>query len=180
MDIVSHGLWGGVGFGRRNKRIFFLAIFFGMLPDLLSFGVFAVARLFGFAGHPGFDESAWHSMDAIPAYIHTLYDISHSLIVFSCVFALLWVCARHYATPFLAYGFAVLLDIPTHSTDFFPTPFLWPLSDFHINGISWGEPVIFIPNVLALGAAYFLWYQAERYARAKPNEQNAPHAHTVH
>lgn len=179
MDIVSHGLWGGVGFGRKDRRTFRLAALFGMLPDLLSFGVHTGAVLIGLAPRTEWSHGP-PPMDAIPAYVYTLYDITHSLIVFSCAFALLWVCARRYAAPFLAYGFAVLLDIPTHNTDFFATPFLWPLSDFRINGIPWDEPVIFIPNVLALGAAYFLWYRAERHARATPTEQNAPHTHTAH
>lgn len=179
MDIVSHGLWGGVGFGRKDKRTFRLAVLFGMLPDLLSFGVHTGALVLGLAPRTDWSNGP-PPMEAIPAYVHTLYNITHSLIVFSCVFALLWVCTRRYATPFLAYGFAVLLDIPTHSTDFFATPFLWPFSDFRMNGIPWGEPVIFIPNVLALSAAYVLWYRTERHARATPTEQNAPHAHTPH
>lgn len=77
---------------------------------------------------------------------------------FGVVFFLLWWLARTYATPFLAYGFAVLLDIPTHSTDFFATPFLWPLSSYKFNGMSWGEPFIFFPNLILLISAYLAWY----------------------
>ncbi len=42
MDIVSHGLWGGAAFGRKNKKSFWVAFLFGVLPDLLAFGPFFI------------------------------------------------------------------------------------------------------------------------------------------
>lgn len=158
MDIVSHGLWGGVLFGRSNRRLFFYAILFGILPDLLSFGVFTMARLLGFAGHPSFGDGAWPSVEAIPAYVHWLYNITHSLFVFMLVLAILWFLARTYMIPFLAYGFAILIDIPTHPAEYFGTPFLWPFSAYRFDGVSWGEPVVFLLNVSLLIFAFVLWY----------------------
>ncbi len=157
MDIISHGLWGGVGFGRRNKRIFWLAVLFGMLPDLLSFGIFTVASMLGINTRPDWAAGP-PPMELIPEYVHVLYNITHSLVTFGVVFFLLWWLARTYATPFSAYGFAVLLDIPTHSTDFFATPFLWPLSSYKFDGMSWSEPFIFFPNLVLLISAYVMWY----------------------
>lgn len=157
MDIISHGLWGGVGFGRKSKRLFWSAVLFGMLPDLLSFGIFTVANILGIS-----ERSDWSGgpppMDAIPEYVHVLYNISHSLVVFTLVLAAIWWLARPFAVPFLAYGFAVLLDIPTHSTDFFATPFLWPISTYQFDGVSWASPYIFFPNLILLIAAYITWY----------------------
>lgn len=138
--------------------MFLLAICFGMLPDLLSFGVFTVARLLGAPGHPGFGDGAWPSMDAYPAYVHVLYNISHSLVVFALALGIVWLFARAYVTPFLAYGFAVLMDVPTHGIDFFSTPILWPFSSYRFDGVSWGEPSVFLPNVILLTCAYVLWY----------------------
>ena len=37
MDTLSHALWGSGLFGYRGHR--WLAVFFGAMPDLLSFGV---------------------------------------------------------------------------------------------------------------------------------------------
>jgi hypothetical protein len=36
MDVISHGLWGGVAFGRKNKKYFWWSFGFGIMPDLLS------------------------------------------------------------------------------------------------------------------------------------------------
>lgn len=161
MDIVSHGLWGGVAFGRMNRRTFWLAIFFGMVPDLSSFGVYTVARMVGISPQVSWQEGP-PPMHFVPEYVHTLYNISHSLITFAVCFAILWWVARKYALPFLAYGLHILVDIPTHSSAFFPTPFLWPLSTFTISGIPWSMPVIFIPNVVLLISAYIWWYRRDR------------------
>lgn len=158
MDIISHGLWGGVGFGRKSKRFFWWAVLFGMLPDLLSFGVFTVANILGISERPDWAGGP-PPMEAIPQYVHVLYNISHSLIIFTVILSFLWWLARPYAIPFLAYGFAVLLDIPTHSKDFFATPFLWPLSQYQYDGTPWSSFYIFIPNVVLLIAAYTVWYQ---------------------
>jgi len=164
MDIVSHGLWGGVGFGRTNRRVLVLAVFFGMLPDLLSFGVFTVMTVLGVSQRPDWSGGP-PSMDAIPPYVHVLYNISHSLVIVAAVSVLVWLFARRYLLPWMAYGFAVALDIPTHSSAFFPTPFLWPLSDYTVNGIPWSNPIVFIPNVLLLCVAYGAWWHVSRRRR---------------
>ena len=38
MDVFTHGLWGGIAFGR--KYYFIPAVTFGVLPDVLAFGPF--------------------------------------------------------------------------------------------------------------------------------------------
>jgi len=38
MDIISHGLRGGIAVGRKNKKQFWLSFAFGILPDFVSFG----------------------------------------------------------------------------------------------------------------------------------------------
>jgi hypothetical protein len=65
---------------------------------------------------------------------------------------------------FSAWGLHVLYDIPFHERRFFPTPFLWPVSSYTFDGISWGHPLVFIPNVtaLALLAAIFLYQRARK------------------
>ena len=44
MDILSHGLWGAIAFGRRNRPSFWLAFVIGLAPDLLSFGILWMGR----------------------------------------------------------------------------------------------------------------------------------------
>lgn len=164
MDIVSHGLWGGVAFGRDTRRTFWLAVFFGMLPDLLSFGVYMVARIAGIS--PSVEWSGGPPpLHDIPGYVSTLYNVSHNLVTFVVVGTLLWMGARTYAKPFLAYGLHILVDIPTHSTAFFPTPFLWPVSSYAFDGVPWSSPYIFFPNLILLVIAYTMWYRTLQHRR---------------
>ena len=145
MDIVSHGLWGGIAFGRKSKKTFLQSFFFGISPDLFSFGVFFVLNILGVHPRPDFSNGL-PSPSVIPEYIHSLYDFTHSLIVFGVVFGLVWLFRKKPFLPLAAWGLHILIDIPTHSFDFFPTPFLWPISDFGVDGISWGTPIIWYSN----------------------------------
>lgn len=161
MDIISHGLWGGVVFGRKNRKTFWQALGFGILPDLLSFGLFTIADVLGMVSGP--DWGKGHpDPSSIPQIIHTLYNFTHSFIVFAGVFGLVWIFRRKPFLPMFAWGLHILLDIPTHSTSFFPTPFLFPVSDFVVNGISWGQPIIFYPNITFLFLCYLFWYLYDR------------------
>lgn len=162
MDFLSHGLWGGIALGCASRRSFWLAFGFGMAPDLCSFGlVFADGLLthgldfFHGLGHPP-------TAAQIPGYVHQLYNATHSLVVFAGVFALVWVLRRRPLWELGAWGLHILLDIFTHSADFFPTPFLWPLADVRVDGVPWSEPRIFFGNVLLLAALYARFYLRRR------------------
>lgn len=52
----------------------------------------------------------------------------------------------------------ILMDIPSHSYDFYPTPFLWPISDFKINGFHWGTPWFMITNYSLIIISYLILY----------------------
>ena len=159
MDFISHGLWGGIAFGRSSRRSLALAFLFGIAPDLLSFGPVVVGAI---AAHGlDFSHRIGHPPDpaAIPAYVYHLYDLTHSLVVFGLAFALVWLLRRRPLWEMGAWGLHIVVDIFTHSTAFFPTPFLWPLFDVRFDGRSWADPVIFVPNVVLLVVLYavFLW-----------------------
>ena len=86
MDIVSHGLWGAIAFGRKSRSSFWLAFVIGLAPDLLSFGVLWTAALSGFSETPDFSNGT-PPESSIPAYVHHLYNVTHSFIVFAMVFS---------------------------------------------------------------------------------------------
>lgn len=156
MDIFSHGLWGGISFGRKNKKSFWMAFIFGILPDLLSFGLFMFTTIFGLSPRP--DWGSGHPDGAlIPQYVHNLYNVTHSFIPFLIIFFVLWAIFKKPIWEFSAWGLHILMDIGVHSTQFFPTPFFWPLWDYRFDGIPWSNPIIMIPNVLFLILIY-TWY----------------------
>lgn len=163
MDIISHGLWGGLAFGRKSRRSFWLSFFFGIAPDLLSFGLFTMSVWLGLAH--GLDWNAGPpDPGLVPQYVHNLYNVTHSLVVFALAFGLVWLLRKKPVWEMGGWLFHILLDIPTHGVQFFPTPFLWPISDVHIDGRPWSNPDIFIPNVVLLISLY-LWFFVIRRRR---------------
>lgn len=160
MDVISHGLWGGIAFGRKNRKSYWLAFFIGVAPDLFSFGVLFLARLLGFYGniHWGGAPDA----DMIPGFVSHLYNISHSLIVFVIVFLLFRIFFKRWILEMLAWPFHIAVDIFSHSYQFYPTPFLWPISDYKVDAVSWGDPRIFFPNVALLAILYAAWFIAKK------------------
>ncbi len=163
MDIISHGLWGGVAFGRKSKKSFWLSFVFGILPDLIAFGPFFVLMFLRIVPRPNFSAEP-PVPDSIPQFVYQVYNISHSLFVFVLLFGLLWIILRRPLWEFSAWGLHILMDIPTHSYKFFPTPFLWPFSHFEINGHPWASPEILIPDVILLVILY-IWFFARKRKR---------------
>src|SRR6185436_4595384 len=125
MDTLAHGLWGGAVFGQK-KREWKWAFVLGMAPDLLSFGPFFLTRFGDIASrwaHRTFEPPDPH---IIPAYVYHAYNVTHSLVMWALLFGLVWAWKRRVYWPLAAWALHILCDIPTHSTRFFPTPFLWP------------------------------------------------------
>jgi hypothetical protein len=164
MDILSHGLWGSIIFGRKNRRSFWLGFLFGIAPDFLSFGIFMIARLI-----ESLTSGVWQLQSGkpdladIPQYVHLLYDITHSFVIFAVVFGIVWFALGRPLWEMLAWPFHVFLDVFTHSTEFFPTPYLWPFAHSPIDGMPWSTPIIFSTNVFFLVVIYAVyWYRKKR------------------
>jgi hypothetical protein len=156
MDVFSHGLWGGIGFGRKNRKSFWLAFVCGMLPDLFSFGIYTMTSILGLTGSTSFKNGP-PDPSMIPQFVHSLYDVTHSMVTFGVIFFLLWWIFKRPIWEFCAWGLHVLMDIGTHSLSFFPTPYLWPFPHPFVNGIPWSQPIIMIPNVILLLVLY-IWF----------------------
>lgn len=145
MDTFSHALWGRGLFGYRGRP--WLALFFGAMPDLFSFGILLTVRIFSgnfqLGGGPP-------SLDTIPWWVFINYDISHS---FVSAFLCIWIVNRYrkdIAFAMWAWPFHILLDFPFHSKEFFPTKLLYPLTDFSFDGIPWSRPEIWFPNLAGI------------------------------
>src|SRR5882762_5620867 len=96
MDTLSHGLWGGAVFGQK-KGVWTWAFFWGMAPDLFSFGPF-------FLTHVPMVIQRWssaHRMEPpdphiIPAYVYHAYNVTHSLVIWAVLAARVWAYQRKY------------------------------------------------------------------------------------
>lgn len=151
MDLISHGLWGGLVLGRKGN--YWLAALLGMLPDLIAFAPYWATRILW--GGQGFVPPAVY-----PDWVVTLYNSTHSLIIAGVVFCFLCWLREDIALIFLAWPLHIVFDIPTHSADCFPTRFLFPLSNLYFDGMHWRNFPVTLVNWAAI--ALFYWLQRSR------------------
>lgn len=159
MDTLAHGLWTNVIYHRQRATNRWWAIFFGVAPDLFSFGPFFVTRLI---------SGLWSSggrpaLASIPPYVSIIYNYTHSVVIWLIIFVLLviWLKGRVW-WPMFAWLVHILIDIATHTYEFFPTPFLFPLSSWKINAINWADPTFMIVNYSLLVLAYLDIYRRRK------------------
>jgi hypothetical protein len=159
VDILSHALWNTAIFKVVNnllKKKFSLlkAAFWGVFPDLFAFAIIFIwmnyNRLIGnsiqFSPTEPFPESGTYLLNLTS----NLYNLSHSAIIFLITFLIIALIFRKPVYTMLGWLVHILIDIPTHSVEFYPTPFLWPFSSFKFNGIPWGTPWFFYTNWILL------------------------------
>lgn len=149
MDTLSHTLWGYGLFG--YKRYAAVAMLFGAMPDLISFGAYMVLQIAQGTWHPGPPP-----IDTLPQWLFNSYAFGHSFIVSLSVIGLVALWKKPIAFAMLAWPFHIVLDFPFHSFKYFPTPIFWPFSDFKIDGIPWSHWYIWLPNVAGLIILFYI------------------------
>jgi hypothetical protein len=168
MDTFSHAAWGGAV--SRHKRMAWWGALAGAAPDLLWFIPTRVELLLekGWAGMSvGGDPGMWRDggpplpPELIEAY-HRYYVNTHSLVLLAGVAAIVSLTrARRWAWLAVPYALHILMDIPTHER--YQTQPLHPLSSWSMVGLSWSDPRIFFPNVIALAGVWgWLWMRNRR------------------
>lgn len=180
MDIFSHGLWAGAAAQGANlsprlsvriKRRLSIsqAFFWGVFPDLFAFAIPFVWMIWQLViGHADVSEFKPPQEPAAPdtlpvfALASSLYNISHSIIIFFILFGVVTLVMRRPVWEMLGALLHILSDIPTHSYAFFPTPFLWPISNFKFNGFSWGTTWFLALDYSLLILVYLLLYRKKR------------------
>ena len=150
MDTFSHALYGKGLFGYRKYR--WTSFLFGALPDLSSFGVYFLAQLFS-----NFHKLKYvrPSIEEIPIWVIELYNISHSLITAFVFIAIVYFVKKDLTWPMLAWPVHIIVDLFTHSIEFFPTPIFWPLSNYQFDGIPWSNIYVFITNIILIFLIFF-------------------------
>ena len=103
MDIFSHGLWTGAAAKGLNRKIkkplnFWAAVWWGVFPDLFAFTIpFLGLFWIGFHGVnladiPGPSAAEPPPQDTLWIFrlATSLYNVSHSAVIFLLVFAIVW------------------------------------------------------------------------------------------
>lgn len=179
MDIVAHGLWVGLGVAAWAQRrpvsrgIAAATVAAAVLPDLAqllpllaaSFGdPRGLSLLAAYAtalpgGEPAL--SPW-----VALWSHHLHCVLHSAVVAGLATLAVAALARSLWLPLLGWWSHIVIDVFTHSADYYPVPVLYPFSMRGFDGLAWTTPWFLALNYLALAAGW-LWLASRRRQRRR-------------
>ncbi|MBA3733067.1 metal-dependent hydrolase [Patescibacteria group bacterium] len=159
MDIFAHAIWTSIAAKelnekrlkeKRNRISIYWSAFWGIFPDLFAFSIPFALFIAGLQNGVSF-KIQFHEHGGPGELANILYHYSHSLVIFALVFVLVWLYYKRPRLELLGWMLHILIDIPTHSLKFYPTPFLWPISNYHFPyGVPWSEPWFMLINYSVL------------------------------
>jgi len=151
MDYLAHALWTRAVYHEAKHP--WWGAFWGVFPDTVSWVPFFFYRIFT----SGF--SSGRSDLVLPGWMDSLYGVSHSVVVFAVVVFIIYLVKKRIPIYIWGWLLHIAIDVPTHSANMWPTPFLWPVSDFKFPGISWGTQSFMIANyaILSIVYLYIIW-----------------------
>lgn len=184
MEVVAHGLWAAAAVvAGRNKAALRVglwpAVWWAAFPDVLTFGTMGAYGLWlRMTGGAVADHGHMlpHAHIGLP-----LYQAGHSVLVWLVAFAAAWLLMRRAPLAMLGWALHIAIDIPTHSFSYYATRFLWPVSDFRVDGIAWWTPWFWTATYISLAAVYgVLWSKgwlatSRRTACTGPLRVPSPH-----
>jgi hypothetical protein len=177
MDILAHTLWANYGarkanreIGKRNdkkpeaKPIPKLSVgwasFFGVFPDLFAFTIPFIILFWNIITGSTMLGSFMENHGPLASRLSiasTLYQYSHSLVIWAVIFIIVWFIYKRPRFELLGWALHILIDIPSHALSFYPTPFLFPLSEYRFPyGVQWSNHWYMIINYSLL-LIFFIW-----------------------
>ncbi len=179
MDIFAHALWTGAAFQvankkRRKKLAVWWGMFWGIAPDLFAFTIPFVWTMWNLSlGRITFEEIPQPRHNEPPSLNHywvndlarLLYNIGHSIIVFAIIFGIIWYLYRRPRFELFGWLLHVLIDLPSHTYEFYPSPLFWPVFGWEFRwGIPWEDPTFMFINYLCL---FFVFLGLSRRRKRK-------------
>ena len=167
MDIVAHALWAGAGIAaashriRVSPRIVVATIIAAVLPDIVqllpllmwvssSDAAFATISAYSLAS-PGTEPTM---PDLVGLATHHLHCIAHSAVVAAPVTAICVAISRATLIPLLGWWSHIVIDVFTHSAEYYPSPVLYPITMRGFDGIAWNDPMFMAFNYVALAFVF--------------------------
>ena len=174
MDILAHGLWAGavavaVAPGYRPKRkVWVWLVGLSVLPDLGH-----MLPVTGWALLTSSSVDWWQYAIALPGqepampesvrlWAHHLHCVMHSALSALVVTALVWRLRGAFWWPLLGWWLHIVIDVFTHSAEFFPSPALYPITYWGFDGVAWNRPGFLIGNYVALALAWLVLFRLSR------------------
>jgi LexA-binding, inner membrane-associated putative hydrolase len=169
VDIVAHTLWAAAGataLHRRQaltRRTVAATLVLAALPDvlqllpvvgwwLLADGSFAALQSYAVA-LPGQEPGL---PPGVQFWSHHLHCVMHSAPIAALVTGTLWAARRAFWTPLWGWWSHIVIDVFTHSADYYAVPVLYPFTERGFDGIAWTTPWFMALNY-ALLASVGLW-----------------------
>jgi hypothetical protein len=149
MDVIAHLLWSYLLF--HNSEHVWLAVIFGGIADVIFLVPMLTALIM-----KGFVKLERPPLEIIPDFIMTIYNSMHSLVTFFLAFFAVYFITGSFHWYMLAWLIHIIVDIPMHSKNYFPTTFLYPISKFTINGYPWEKPWLVGLNYALLAIGYIM------------------------
>lgn len=167
MDILAHALWAGAGVTLARRRwpltsaTVATTVILAALPDVPHIlpimgwwlggdGSWATVRAYAVAV-PGQEP-------LVPALVelwsHHLHCIMHSGLVAGVVTLACGALLRTLWLPLLGWWSHIVIDVFTHSTNYYPVQVFYPLSERTFDGLAWNTPWFLVLNYVALAVTW--------------------------
>jgi hypothetical protein len=114
------------------------------------------------AALPGFDPTL---PPPVALALHHLHCTMHSAVVAALVTLALWAVRRAFWWPLLGWWSHIVIDVFTHSADFYPSPVLYPLTERGFDGVAWNAPLALALNYGAIVTACLVLLLTPRLPR---------------
>jgi hypothetical protein len=180
MDIFAHMLWTGARTvpGRQHvpiaRRTVAATIVLAALPDVLQFVPVLGWIVFG--------AGSWHALAALatalpdrsprcrpPPRCHASPALPRpQRHLRRRADRAIWIATGSLWIPLLGWWSHILIDVLTHSADFYPAPVLYPFTYRGFDGLAWNTPWFLALNYAALGAFYIWAIRTRVAARQHP------------
>ena len=178
MDILAHGLWAGVALGltqqrwRLTRRTIAATVGLAVLPDLVHLLPILAWALFGggsFAAVRAYALALPGNEPVFPPLIgllsNHLHCVMHSAVVAGALTLLLWAVMGSFWIPLLGWWSHIIIDVFTHSSDFYPSPVFYPFTQWGFDGLAWNTPWFMVLNYALLATALVYMVYARRRQR---------------
>ncbi len=171
MDIIAHTLWVAAGAAVLHRRrplarsTVVVTLVLADLPDVIHLLPIAGWWLFAdgsFAALRGYAVAVPGQEPVLPPLVgllsHHLHCVMHSAPIAALVTGAVWAARRAFWIPLLGWWSHIVIDVFTHSADYYAVPVLYPFTERGFDGIAWNTPWFMALNyaVLALTGLWLL------------------------
>ena len=142
-----------------------LTLVLAALPDVIQLLPIAGWWLFAdgsFSALRGYAMAVPGQEPVLPPLVgvlsHHLHCVMHSAPIAALVTGAVWAARRAFWIPLLGWWAHIVIDVFTHSADYYAVPVLYPLTERGFDGIAWNTPWFMVLNygVLALTGLWLL------------------------